>query len=110
MPAAGTRHTEDASRRIRLTTSASMREHWRTPHGQDVQLRRREARLRDSAIPHSEERVSFWRAKRESLEAELEGIVERRRELAEGRIARSRGYLEATAGEVRHEQLRRARA
>ena len=82
MPAAGTKHTEDARGRIRDTTSASMREHWRTPNGQDVQLKRRETRLRDVAIPRSEERYAYWRAKRESLKAELEGIVERRRELA----------------------------
>ena len=73
MPAAGTKQTEEVKGRISATTSDSMRKHWRTPNGQDIQLGRRETRLRDVAIPRSEERFAFWRAKRESLKAELEG-------------------------------------
>jgi hypothetical protein len=106
----GWTHTEDAKRRISLTTSASLREHWQTPHGQDVLLRRRETRLRDNAIPHCDERIASWLARRESLETELARIVEMRRELASSQIARSEGYLQATTDEVRHEPLRQARA
>ena len=73
MPAAGTTPTAAVTGRISATTSDSMRKHWRTPNGQDIQLGRRETRLRDVAIPRSEERFAFWRAKRESLKAELEG-------------------------------------
>jgi hypothetical protein len=70
----GWKHTEDAKQRISLATSASLKEHWRTPHGQDVLLRRRENRLRDSAIPRCDDRIASWRARRDSLEAELAGI------------------------------------
>jgi hypothetical protein len=110
VPATGWRHTEDPKRRISLATSASLKEHWRTPHGQDVLLRRKEMRLSDRAIPHCDERIASWLARRESLETELARIVEMRRGLASSQIARSQGYLHETDDEVCDEPLRQARA